>query len=260
MRIVIALFKISCMILFFSFTVTISTFSYFSTELFAQEDHEHEHGHDSKPKTSALEGFKKKVERLPSLGRFAADLRNICSALEKDGRRAFFYEVALKNSEKDPKCLQCKDFFKLLTKACVDKNAQKKIKKSKKKSEKEEELKVEDEAPSPSPSPFSYAKQRYPNIEVLEAANQLGTKMASNQELVGGYYDLLNRFVSKLKESVQISPGLKDYLDHFEYSLFSAFNEYKNYLVSEDRKKKDKENAKTYKPEDSSEGIDLLFE
>ena len=193
------------------------------------------HDHDHFDPENPLEEMAKKKKRkfFPGFGKFKRDLRRICDAVEKDGRRLLLHNVFLAHNVRDPNCKACKAIFKDFASSCKPRKKRRRPKPKKKQeevsdddegeggeegeeSEEEKVAAAEDREPP---------KQRIPNLEVVDGLSRVMQKIADSEKHIDEGIFAIIRLLEVLRAPDNLSPGAKEYLVTMAAFIESPFRE-----------------------------------
>ena len=144
-----------------------------------------------------------KRRRFTILRKFSRDFKDLCAAIERDGRKEFLYNIAKPRSSKGNTCSHCRAFYKLLQKNCRP---------PRKKRRRKKDEAVEEQHPP---------KQRIPHPEVIEVAGRLFRGVIEDAEEERDLViDVYKNFISVLKDpNANRTTGQREYAGYFVVML-----------------------------------------
>ena len=122
--------------------------------------------------------------------RFRTELRRLCDAVTKDGRRGDFYAFLSERTSRDDECPACMPFFKEFSNACRPK---------------EKHVR-----PGGTPEPET-ARQREPNIEAIEATSLAFSRIAGEDKYLHLIMPAIEKLLVLMRSPEGKSPGARDY-------------------------------------------------
>ncbi len=179
---------------------------------------------DKIPEPGKKVSRKQKKKEYKGFAKLKKDFELLCSFLENDGRRDWFYGELAKHRLSKADCPYCKPFFKLFWKAC--RPPRKKTKPVKKKSKDESpEEKVEEDKPK--------LPEREPRLAVLDQASRVFNTLHSDKENLDEIYKVVVYLLEILNNPKEKNAAQREYYSTVATYIFYPF---KGYVENRERK------------------------
>lgn len=227
-----------------------------------EEGHEDHHGHHEEVPASHQKlldelsgGISRERAQVASFQKYEGQIRLLCGAIEKDGRRRQIYELASEAVLKEGvTCPECKSLLKAFASGCREVKKREMKKKTPIPGPDEAGPETEDGAATPVPPTPTPLPSRMPSTEALDLASRLAVAISSDNSkgLESQVSNAINTWASVLRRSKEKSIGFSDYCGILATYLTAPWEraarsaEFRNKLHPKDK--------------EDSESVDTLFE